>query len=134
MGKEKTSGGLTAAQLMKNKHGRVVSKAASASRKKAYKGSKAESWIKAVMAARKASVARRHRVRRCMQRPRQSSGPEALSAAWRASPASRFEARVLLRAHAGFERRPVFSCKSRGHVLWTCSFTPDLAWCTEALI
>merc|ERR1719382_1203686 len=51
--KEKTSGGLTAAQLMKNKHGRVVSKAASASRKKAYKGSTAESWIKAVMAARK---------------------------------------------------------------------------------
>merc|ERR1712060_1013207 len=51
--KEKTSGGLTAAQLMKNKNGRVVSKAASASRKKLYKGSKAESWIKAVMAARK---------------------------------------------------------------------------------
>merc|ERR1719251_705127 len=52
--KEKTVGGLTKDKLMKNKLGKVVSKAKSAFRKKAYVGSKFEAWIKAVMAARKA--------------------------------------------------------------------------------
>merc|ERR1712087_1025246 len=49
----KTSGGLTASSLTKNKNGKVVSKAASARGKKAYKGSSLEKWGKAVMAARK---------------------------------------------------------------------------------
>merc|ERR1712214_190543 len=52
--KEKTVGGLTKDKLMRNKLGRVVSKAKSAYRKKAYVGSKFEAWIKAVTAARKA--------------------------------------------------------------------------------
>jgi len=51
--KEKTSGGLTKSQLMKNKHGKVVSKAASLVRKKLYVGSKLEAWHKALAAARK---------------------------------------------------------------------------------
>merc|ERR1711920_1034203 len=52
--KEKTSGGLTKSQLVKNKTGKVVSKAASASAKKRFAGSKLEAWIKAVAAAKKA--------------------------------------------------------------------------------
>jgi len=38
---------------MKNKHGKVVSKAASLVRKKLYVGSKLEAWHKALAAARK---------------------------------------------------------------------------------
>merc|ERR1719468_411222 len=52
--KEKTVSGLTKDKLMRNKLGKVVSKARSALQKKAYKGSKFEAWIKAVVAARKA--------------------------------------------------------------------------------
>merc|ERR1712113_1003790 len=51
--KEKTSGGLTASHLMKNKRGKIVSKKASAAKQKAYVGSKAAVWIKAVQTARK---------------------------------------------------------------------------------
>merc|ERR1712061_117039 len=50
--KEKTSGGLTKAQLIKNKNGKVVSKASSAAGKKAYKH--ISGWTKACQAARKA--------------------------------------------------------------------------------
>merc|ERR1711966_505647 len=50
--KEKTSGGLRADALMKNKRGKVVSKRASAAGKKKY--SKIESWVEALMAAREA--------------------------------------------------------------------------------
>merc|ERR1719203_949290 len=52
--KEKTVGGLSKNQLMKNKRGKVVSKAMSAQRRKAYTGSRLEAWGKAVMQARKA--------------------------------------------------------------------------------
>merc|ERR1719464_994388 len=52
-GKEKTSGGLTKSQLMKNRRGKVVSKAASVARKEAYLGSKFEAWHKALAAAKK---------------------------------------------------------------------------------
>merc|ERR1712032_387798 len=51
--KAKTSSGLTASGLMKNKRGKVVSKQSSATHKKAYKGSKAEAWAKACPQARK---------------------------------------------------------------------------------
>merc|ERR1712050_421823 len=51
--KEKTQSGLTKAQLMKNKSGKVVSKASSASGKKRYAGSKAQAWAKACSKARK---------------------------------------------------------------------------------
>merc|ERR1719203_367346 len=50
----KTSGGLTKDSVTKNKSGRAVSKKASASSKKRYKGSKLEAWTKAAAAARKA--------------------------------------------------------------------------------
>merc|ERR1712151_896724 len=46
--KRKTSGGLTADKLRKNKNGRIVSK-----NKKAFKGSKIEKWAQACQAARK---------------------------------------------------------------------------------
>merc|ERR550532_2234136 len=52
--KEKTSGGLKKEALMKNKRGKVVSKKASSTRAKLYRGSKLEKWVKAVQAARKA--------------------------------------------------------------------------------
>merc|ERR1712014_149358 len=48
--KVKTSGGLTKDQLMKNKYGKVVSKARSAAAKK---GGKFSAWAKATAAARK---------------------------------------------------------------------------------
>merc|ERR1740120_208407 len=51
--KEKTQSGLTKAQLMKNKSGRIVSKASSAAGKKRYAGSKAQAWVKACSKARK---------------------------------------------------------------------------------
>merc|ERR1719203_2327969 len=51
--KAKTSGGLTASGLMRSKTGRVVSKARSATSKKAFKGSKIEAWAKACSQARK---------------------------------------------------------------------------------
>merc|ERR1712173_351632 len=50
--KEKTSGGLTKAQLTKNKNGKIVSKASSAAGNKAYKH--ISGWTKACQAARKA--------------------------------------------------------------------------------
>merc|ERR1712137_1297899 len=52
--KVKTVGGLTKSDVMKNKRGRIVSKKASSTGKRRYHGSKAESWIKAIVAARKA--------------------------------------------------------------------------------
>merc|ERR1712080_449175 len=51
-GKEKTVGGLTKALLMKNKRGKVVSKKASASGRRAYMNIKG--WVSSVIAARKA--------------------------------------------------------------------------------
>merc|ERR1719215_2496861 len=52
-GKEKTSTGLTKDRLMKNKSGRIVSKAASARGKKAWSTSPLKKWIEAVKQARK---------------------------------------------------------------------------------
>merc|ERR1712013_128623 len=52
--KAKTTGGLTAASLVKNKNGRVVSKAKSAGAKKRFAKSKASKWMTAVARARKA--------------------------------------------------------------------------------
>merc|ERR1711994_373740 len=52
--KEKTGGGLTKETLMKNKAGKVVSKAKSAQGKKRFAGSALERWLKAVRQARKA--------------------------------------------------------------------------------
>merc|ERR1739838_294072 len=52
--KLKTVGGMTKANLVKNKNGRVVSKAASARAKKAYANSGIKAWADAVKAARKA--------------------------------------------------------------------------------
>merc|ERR1719436_2344082 len=51
--KEKTKTGLTKAKLMKNKSGRIVSKAQSTANKKRYAGSKAQAWAKACSKARK---------------------------------------------------------------------------------
>merc|ERR1719162_1102681 len=50
--KEKTVGGLTRDNLIKNKRGKVVSKRASANGKRSYK--RIESWTEAFMAAREA--------------------------------------------------------------------------------
>merc|ERR1712218_608285 len=50
--KEKTASGLTKAQLVKSKSGKIVSKKASAAGKKAYKNIQA--WTKAVQQAKKA--------------------------------------------------------------------------------
>merc|ERR1712087_801327 len=52
-GKEKTKTGLTKAKLMKNKSGKIVTKASSAAGKKRYAGSKAQAWAKACSKARK---------------------------------------------------------------------------------
>merc|ERR1740129_595405 len=52
--REKTSGGLSKNQLMRNKNGKVVSKMSSAASRKRYVGSKLQRWTKAVTAARKA--------------------------------------------------------------------------------
>merc|ERR1712050_757440 len=52
--KEKTSGGMTKAKLIKNKDGKIVSKAASARAKKAYASSGIKAWADAVKKARKA--------------------------------------------------------------------------------
>merc|ERR1712203_436264 len=52
--KEKTSSGLKKSDLVKSKTGKIVSKKASASRKKLFQGSKAQKWINACKAARKA--------------------------------------------------------------------------------
>merc|ERR1719352_2245646 len=51
-GKEKTVGGLTKDRLMRNKRGKVVSKRANASGKRAFKNIK--DWVSSVVAARKA--------------------------------------------------------------------------------
>jgi hypothetical protein len=51
-GKEKTSSGLTKGSLMKNKRGKIVSKASSSAGKKNYKN--ISGWTKAFQAARKA--------------------------------------------------------------------------------
>merc|ERR1719421_1756996 len=50
--KEKTSGGLTSQMLMKNKRGKIVSKRASANGKRRFRN--IESWVEALMSARKA--------------------------------------------------------------------------------
>merc|ERR1711869_90423 len=50
--KEKTAGGLTKDQLMRNKRGKVVSKRAAAHGRKAFRN--IESWVNSVVAARKA--------------------------------------------------------------------------------
>merc|ERR1712039_1170937 len=52
--KEKTATGLTKAKLMKNKNGKIVSKAASAHAKKLYANSGIKAWAEAVKKARKA--------------------------------------------------------------------------------
>merc|ERR1712211_179611 len=52
--KAKTQTGLTQASLMKNKHGKIVSKKASARAKRFYATSGAKAWADAVKAARKA--------------------------------------------------------------------------------
>merc|ERR1719391_701522 len=52
--KQKTTGGLTKEGLTKNRHGRVVSKKASARSKKLYASSPIKAWADAVRAARKA--------------------------------------------------------------------------------
>merc|ERR1711925_40916 len=52
--KVKTSGGLSKADLVKSKTGKIVSKKASARAKKNFQGSKLQKWCKAVQAARKA--------------------------------------------------------------------------------
>ena len=52
--KEKTQSGLTKSKLVKNKSGKIVSKAASAASKKAYANSGIKAWADAVKKARKA--------------------------------------------------------------------------------
>merc|ERR1740121_1734000 len=52
-GKEKTKTGLTKSNLIKNKNGKIVTKAQSAAGKKTYAGSKAQAWAKACSKARK---------------------------------------------------------------------------------
>merc|ERR1719145_159151 len=52
-GKEKTSTGMTKDKLIKNKAGRIVSKAQSAAKKKAFATSPLKKWIDAVKQARK---------------------------------------------------------------------------------
>merc|ERR1719499_1851050 len=52
-GKEKTKTGLTKANLIKSKSGKIVTKAQSAASKKRYAGSKAQAWAKACSKARK---------------------------------------------------------------------------------
>jgi len=49
--REKTTGGITAGELMKNKRGKIVSKRASAAGKRSY--GQVEDWIEAVTEARK---------------------------------------------------------------------------------
>merc|ERR1719148_548656 len=50
----KTVGGLKQADIIKNRNGRVVSKAMSVRSKKSFKGGALEAWMKAVQAAKKA--------------------------------------------------------------------------------
>merc|ERR1711992_242451 len=52
--KEKTKTGMTKANLIKNRNGKIVSKAASLRSKKAYANSGIKAWADAVKAARKA--------------------------------------------------------------------------------
>merc|ERR1719219_1347362 len=52
--KVKTSGGLTKDKLVRNKSGKIVSKAASARAKRAYATSGIKAWSDAIKAARKA--------------------------------------------------------------------------------
>merc|ERR1712066_108396 len=52
--KEETVGGLTKANLVKSKSGKVVSKKASLASKKKFAGSKIQKWAKACSQARKA--------------------------------------------------------------------------------
>merc|ERR1739848_985457 len=51
--KEKTSGGMSASQLMRNKNGKVVSKKMSANSKKRYASGGLKKWIDACKVARK---------------------------------------------------------------------------------
>merc|ERR1739844_257328 len=52
-GKEKTGSGMTKDKLVKNKSGKIVSKASSARAKKAWAASSLKKWIDAVKQARK---------------------------------------------------------------------------------
>merc|ERR1712039_623527 len=52
--KAKTSGGLTKADVMKNKQGKLVSKKRSSLMRKRFHGSTIERWVKALSSARKA--------------------------------------------------------------------------------
>merc|ERR1712147_238766 len=52
-GKEKTGSGMTKDKLIKNKAGKIVSKAQSAAKKKAWATSPLKKWIEAVTQARK---------------------------------------------------------------------------------
>merc|ERR1712066_380234 len=87
-GKEKTKTGLTKAKLTKNKAGKIVSKASSASNKKRYAGSKAQKWAKACSKAGRNSTSRASFLsearllpaRPCMPKPRPSTTLEFLPA------------------------------------------------------
>merc|ERR1712066_931775 len=80
-GKEKTQSGLTKANLVKSKAGRIVSKAQSAATKKRYAGSKAQKWAKAVRRPGRNSTSRASFLsearllpaRPCMPKPRPST-------------------------------------------------------------
>merc|ERR1712176_40051 len=82
--REKTSGGLTKAQLTKNKSGKVVSKKASERAKKRFANSALSKWNKACKAAKKelgikgfvAVNGKTAQGRACTQRPRRSTKPE----------------------------------------------------------
>uniref|UniRef100_A0A7S0ER18 Uncharacterized protein n=1 Tax=Phaeocystis antarctica TaxID=33657 RepID=A0A7S0ER18_9EUKA len=52
--KQKTQGGMTKDKLVKNRHGKIVSKAASVRAKKAFANSGLKAWADAVKKARKA--------------------------------------------------------------------------------
>merc|ERR1719162_1867088 len=52
--RERTSGGLKKANIIKNKDGKAVSKAMSTRSKASFKGSALEGWMKACQAAKKA--------------------------------------------------------------------------------
>merc|ERR1712096_354290 len=76
--KTATSGGLTKANLMKNKNGKIVSKKANANGKKAY--ARIKGWTVAVQKARRVlgvkGFCAGRRVRRSTRRPRSSTATE----------------------------------------------------------
>merc|ERR1740121_1485032 len=88
--KEKTGSGMTKAKLVKNKSGKIASKATSAASKKRYAGSKLQAWAKACSKARKElnikgfvpSEARPLPARPCTPKPRPSSTLELRLREW----------------------------------------------------